>query len=57
MSGPEDGCNGLRTVDGRNGYGTRPVRGEGEYLREFLMFSEPFAQAALLRERTVSCFF
>ena len=40
-SGPEDGYNGFRMVERRNGYGTKPVRGEGEYLREFLIFSEP----------------
>ena len=57
LAGLEDGYNGLRMVERRNGYRTRPVRGEEEYLREFLIFSEPFVQAALLRERVVSCFF
>ena len=33
-----------------------PFRGEGEYLRGLLIFSKPFAQATLLRERAVSCF-
>ena len=28
-----------------------PFGGEGEYLRGFLIFSKPFAQAALLNER------
>ena len=34
------------------------LEGEGErgYLKGFLSFSEPFAQAALSRERVMSCF-
>ena len=43
-------------VERSNGYRTRPVRGEGEYLRGLLILSEPFAQVALLRERVVSYF-
>ena len=55
-TGPEHSYNGFRTVDRRNGYGTGPVKEEGEYLRGLLIFSEPFARAALLKKRVVSCF-